>query len=440
MTRCLLVQPAGAARPVIELRHRLIRLLGRRLDFFADAIDERERFPSLSLLTVAGLLPCDFALEYLDEEAAGTAATDERLARGGIDLLLVSMMNDGAHRGLALADRARARGIPSVCGGYYPSACPERVEGRFDAVVVGEAEDTLPALLADLLDGRRLAPRYVSRGDNPPERWPEPRYDLVPDFGRYSNLPLQATRGCPHACAFCAIAPLFGRSHRKKPPARVADEAARLAARAPRRPLYFCDENLTADRPYARALAEALTPLGIRYEAYADLSVAEDPELLRALRASGLFRLQIGLESLDPETLAAVSPRKAAMLPRYAEYVERIQATGIEVIAMFIVGFDRDTRETFAGIDAFMESTGCYNLNVEWLTPVPGTSVYEELRAAGRIVEGAWEREETVSFVPKRISPAALQAGTLWLAWRHAEPARAAARRKRFKRQLAALV
>jgi hypothetical protein len=81
MTRCLLVQPAGAARPVNALRNRLIDALKDRLDFFADAIDRHERFPSLSLLTVAGLLPRDWRLEYLDEEADGP--DHARLDRAG---------------------------------------------------------------------------------------------------------------------------------------------------------------------------------------------------------------------------------------------------------------------------------------------------------------------------------------------------------------------
>lgn len=432
MTRALLVAPRGAARPQIALRNRVGDLLRGRLDLFADRADRRERFPPLGLLTVAGLLPNHFHIELCDEEAGDDAAV--ALARGSFDLMMVSMMNDGALRGVELAALARARGVATVCGGYYPSAVPERLAPRFDAVVTGEAEDTVPALLADLAAGRPLRPRYTSRGDNPPESWPAPRFDLIGDPARYSDMPLQATRGCAGGCSFCAIAPLFGRAFRAKPPERVAGEAAALARLAPRHPLSFADENLALAPAYAAELAAALAPLRRRFEAYADLSIADHPGLLDRLAAAGLYRLQVGLESLDPETLAEISPRKAAMLPEYEQRIAAIHAAGIEVVGMFIVGFDRDTRATFAAIDAFCARTRLASVNIEWLTPVPGTAAYDRLAAEGRILPDAWEREETVSFVPKNLTPAALQALTVWLAWRHAAPERVADRRAWFKR------
>jgi hypothetical protein len=89
---------------------------------------------------------------------------------------------------------------------------------------------------------------------------------------------------------------------------------------------------------------------------------------------------------------------------------------------MFIVGFDADTRDTFARIDAFAAETNLFNMNVEWLTPVPGTC-FRKIEAEGdRRGEGG-DRLVRARNLTRRAAGA-----HVWLAWRHAEPARAADR------------
>lgn len=427
-----LIQPAGATHDLHRLRNQLIDLLSAELSFFADQMDHMERFPSLALLTLAGLLPAEANLTLIDEESAGPDFTRQTLTTGSFDLALVSVMNHQAARAREIGTMLKELGIPSVCGGYYPSAAPERLTESFDSIVSGEAEDTLPRLLNDFSRGN-LSPRYISTGGNPAEKFPLPRYDLLTDPALYSHMPLQASRGCIHECTFCTISSLYGRGFRIKDPHRVVEEISRIREVAPRHPLYFCDENLCLDRSWARKLTHALMPLRITFEAYADISIGDDPQLLHCLRQAGCRQLQIGLESLDPQTLAEVSPWKASLLPRYPDLISRIQDAGIEVIGMFIAGFDRDTPDTFKRLNEFIEGTNLYNFNLEWLTPVPGTKIYEKLSAAGRIIEGAWEEEETISFIPAQITPAALQWGSIWLSWQFHQPNRTATRRKYFK-------
>jgi radical SAM superfamily enzyme YgiQ (UPF0313 family) len=77
-----------------------------------------------------------------------------------------------------ISKRFRAAGKKVVLGGYLPSMLPDRVEGIFDAIVVGEGDEVWPQLLDDIEQGK-LKSRY--RASQPPDinNLPVPRYDLI---------------------------------------------------------------------------------------------------------------------------------------------------------------------------------------------------------------------------------------------------------------------
>ncbi|TEU14620.1 MAG: radical SAM protein, partial [Anaerolineales bacterium] len=107
------------------------------------------------------------------------------------------------HKGLANATL--------VAGGPHPSGDPEgTLEIGFDVVVVGEGERTFPDLLArlfakdSLIDLPGLAfwdGRQVRRSG----RAPMVDIDAFPPFAiRHTRFaPVEISRGCPYACAFC---------------------------------------------------------------------------------------------------------------------------------------------------------------------------------------------------------------------------------------------
>lgn len=63
------------------------------------------------------------------------------------------------------------------------------------------------------------------------------------------------------------------------------------------------DDNIIADPDYAGRFFRELTPLGIRWLAQSDISIAEDDELLGLAAKSGCIGLLIGLESIHQEDL-----------------------------------------------------------------------------------------------------------------------------------------
>lgn len=52
-----------------------------------------------------------------------------------------------------ISKRFRAAGKKVVLGGYLPSMLPDRVEGLFDSIVIGEGDEVWPQLLDDIEQG-----------------------------------------------------------------------------------------------------------------------------------------------------------------------------------------------------------------------------------------------------------------------------------------------
>jgi radical SAM superfamily enzyme YgiQ (UPF0313 family) len=86
-----------------------------------------------------------------------------------------------------------------------------------DAVVVGEAESVWAEVLEDAR-GKCLKRRYQAGGFHNLTGLPRPRSELM-DLRRYRGkiIPTQATRGCPHHCAFCEVPLIYGHTYRRRP-------------------------------------------------------------------------------------------------------------------------------------------------------------------------------------------------------------------------------
>lgn len=119
-----------------------------------------------------------------------------------------------------LADLHRLRPAPVViAGGPHPSARPgEVLELGVDAVVTGEGEGPLPALLERLFARESpvgLPGVAILDSDKSLVQGPRPRpieLDEYPPMGVAHRRfgPIEITRGCPCACAFCQTSFLFG--------------------------------------------------------------------------------------------------------------------------------------------------------------------------------------------------------------------------------------
>jgi len=123
----------------------------------------------------------------------------------------------------------------------------------------------------------------------------------------------------------------------------------------------------------------------------------------------------VGFESLNAGNLS--DARKRTPAPEdYARRVELLHRYGIQVNGSFVLGFDHDGPDVFERTVRWIEANRLECATFHILTPYPGTPLFRQLEAQGRILHRDWDQYDTahVVFQPKNMSVAQLDAGYAW--------------------------
>ncbi len=385
--------------------------LGLTLPGFVERSKVIASLPSLGLLTLAGMTPGNHECVYLEiEDVAKMDALHD-----GFDLVAISSFSAQIHEAYALADQYRASGTPVVLGGLHATAQPEEAGAHADAVVIGEAEAVWSRLLEDAERGA-LRQVYESDGSFDLATAPMPAFELL-EIDKYNRLTVQASRGCPHRCEFCANSLLLSRCYKQKPVEKVIAEIDRICGFWKRPFIEFADDNALVDKRYWRELLRELKHRNVRWFAETDLSVHEDDELLALMRESGCSEVLIGFESpfaAGLDGLELNSNWKVKHWPEYVQAVRNIQSAGIRVNGCFVLGLDGHTPEVFDAVYDFARRSELFDVQITVLTPFPGTPLYDRLAREDRLLNPtAWQKCTLfdVNFLPQPMTIDELHGG-----------------------------
>ncbi len=328
----------------------------------------------LALPTVAALTPDHYEIKIIDEEM-DSLSIDRKP-----DIVGITAMIPNINRAYEIANAYRALGVPVAMGGAQVSFNIEESLRHADTIVVGEAEAVWEQCLADFESGQ-LKPVY--RADTFPEfkRSPRPRWDLV-GTDKIMALGVQVSRGCPYHCEFCLVPNMFGCRQRY----RDIDDVIAEIQSLPKKQISFVDDNLSADKSYARELMRRLKPLGVSWICQASLDLADDEYLLKEMAEAGCTSILFGIESLNPDSLMETR-KKHNRIAKYASAIRRVHEAGIIAIASFIVGFDADTLDAFDEIYTFTADNHILYIMLNVLTAYPGTRLYERMQSEGRLTD-----------------------------------------------------
>ena len=334
----------------------------------------------LGLLVLAGLTPAEWDISILDENLAAIDYDD--LPRP--DLVGVTAFTSQAPRAYEIVKHFRSRGVPVVMGGIHATMCLDEASMRVDSVVTGEAEAVWPQVLEDARAGC-LKPRYEG-GRATMDQIVPARHDLLPHGYAFGSI--QTTRGCSLNCTFCSVTQFNGASYRQRPIPEIVEEFKSI----PEQRVLIVDDNLIGRKPehierakrLFRALAEANT--GKSWIGQTTINFADDEELLALAEKAGCSGLFIGFESATPEGQPELGRKSALLSGRNAPAsVARMQRHNMIVVGSFIIGLDSDRPGVGRLIAEAADRYGVDSMNVLFLTPLPGTRLWKELTAEGRI-------------------------------------------------------
>jgi len=342
----------------------------------------------LSLMVLAGLTPRDWDVTIVDENLGAP----DYSAMPRPDLVGITAFTSQANRAYEVAAHFRSLGVPVVMGGIHATMCLAEVAERVDAVVTGEAEGVWAQVLDDARHGC-LKPRY-NGGLADMNAVPLARHDLLP--GRYAFGAVQTTRGCPLNCTFCSVTAFNGAKYRQRPIPDVVREFQAVREKH----VLVVDDNLVGTLPEhierAKDLFRALAQANVRKQwiAQATINFADDEELLTLAARAGCRGVFIGFESPTPDGLREIGKKFNLLKGRdFRASVRRIQRHHILVVGSFILGLDVDEPGIGKLIADVATRYGVDNLNTLFLTPLPGTRLWDQMKADGRLGLGAFPED-----------------------------------------------
>ena len=332
----------------------------------------------LCFAILKSLTPDDVEVELFDERIEPIPFDIDT------DLIAMTVETYTARRAYQLADRYRERGLPVVMGGYHPTFVPEEALEHADAVVKGDAEGIWERVVADARAGNLQ--RIYENDEFLPLDGPLPDRSIFAGK-KYAPVGLvQFGRGCRFNCTFCSIRAFYGNNLRQRSIPDVVDDIRSSG----KRHIFLVDDNLFVDRDKARALFEALVPLGISWSCQVSIDIARDVELVQLMRRSGCISALIGFESLNPDSLRQLNKHWNTKWQSYDDAIDVFRRAGIMLYGTFIFGCDTDSPDDFHDVVQFALRNKFVLANFNPLTPTPGAPLYDELLAEGRLLHDRW--------------------------------------------------
>jgi len=342
---------------------------------------------SLALPYLASLTPDDWEVTVTDE------LLEDVDFDAPTDLVAITTWTLTSLRAYDIAQEFRKRGKLVIMGGPHVFFHTTEAMSYADAIAIGEGEYVWGRMLEDAAAGR-LQPIYHADKLHDLKNLPFPRYDVLKmnRYGRIKTFAVQTSRGCPFKCDFCSERLYLGEGFRYRPVEDVVEEIKRCKGRY----FLFADSNFGGDRVHAMELMEALIPLKIRWSALWSLYLCKDEAFMDLACRSGLLHLNLGMESINPESLRLMN-KKQNKVDEYRQILTGLRKRGISYSLNLIFGLDGENMQMF---DATVDFLKKYKAPVAYfniLTPHKGTPFYDRMMKENRILNpediGRWPGE-----------------------------------------------
>jgi radical SAM superfamily enzyme YgiQ (UPF0313 family) len=333
-----------------------------------------------------------------------------------------------------------ARSIRTVCpaahiclGGHHPIAFPfESAElPEFDSIIVGEGEDTFPALVEALQMGRDFTqitgvytkesiqqyrnlpatdPRFLTSVTVPSayieslDNLPIPDRSVIQHLnyrsivGASSHLAtIISSRGCPCQCTYCDVP---YKQYRQRSISAVADEI-KVCLDMGYKEIHFYDDlfNITPERVIA--FCDEINNRGYRFDwDFRGRVNTVTRESLKRARAAGCRMISFGVETGSDEGLRLL--KKNTNTAQIRDVFRWCRELGILTIADFMIGlpFEKTADDVKQNVDFLLELDPDY-AQFSILSLFPNTEIFADAARRGLIDPLRWKdfaREPTQNF------------------------------------------
>ncbi len=330
------------------------------------------------------------------------------------DIIGIGSMGHAIYRAFDIAKEFKKRNKIVFMGGYMASMVPEIALDYVDSVVIGDAEISFPKLLADFESKGCIDTIY----DNPLENLEHlklPRYELLAEKRIGNMLPVQAGRGCNHTCSFCSIACLYKGRHLMRPVEDVIRDIKKIKSLGFKR-FFLIDDNIINSPEYLEELCRSIRPLKMKWATQCTMNLAKNKSLLKLVAGSGCEILSLGIESISQEGLNRLN-KQWLRVDEHKKLIKAFNEAGIMISAEMMIGTDDDTVESIRATCEFILKAKLPLVRVYILTPIPATSLYDEMKKSGRLIHENYKNYTAAECVhhPENITPEDLTKMYEWM-------------------------
>jgi len=293
-----------------------------------------------------------------------------------------------------------------ITGGTHASVFPDEILKNFpfiDFIISGEYEETLLSLISAISknpeeikiisgigfidykeDSIILNPnsKPVDINSLPyPARNRQTILQYNEMFCKFSpNVSLLSSRGCPYHCNFCLWPQVFYKNnlYRTRNVKSVADELEYLKSNYNFKEYYFDDDSINISKNHINDLCKEISgrKLNIHWACMGNAGNF-DIDTVELMAASGCEAIKLGVESGADEILLTLKNKICREeLIRKINYFKKFN---IRTHLTFSIGHANETEKTLRETLDFIDRVNPESLQVSFLTPFPGTDLYNNL-------------------------------------------------------------
>ncbi len=337
-------------------------------------------FQPLSLAYIAAVTPSHWEVKILDENI-------DEFQFEEADLIGITAFTSNINRAYEIARIYRKKKIKVIIGGIHISMLPNEALHYADTIVTGEVEGIWNQVITDFENNRLLA-RYNGPRIDLSQTPIIPRHDLL--HPNYFWNSVQTSRGCPFNCNFCSVSRYLGKEHRQRRAKNVLDELEKIKGKY----ITFIDDNLIGhsleSRNRAIELFEGMIGRGLnkKWWMQCSMNAADDEHVIKLAAQAGCMYVFIGFETVNNNSLKEM--KKGINLKigveNYKRVVDRFHKYGIGILGSFIIGNDYESPEYYKELGDFLVTSNVDIVQINILTPLPGTDLMEKMKAEGRLI------------------------------------------------------
>lgn len=318
-------------------------------------------------------------LERIKESVPGAVT----LAVGTVNLLMAGRVARG--RGVDFAVQGEPMSVvPRLLDALREDADPAEVPGvAFESD--GQVIDTGQAPFEEDLDSLAFTPYRLMRMEKYVSKYFAPGRRVAQ---------IVSTKGCPFKCGYyCPYPATYGTKVRYRTPELVAEEMQVLRAYHGVEHFIFRDQNFTIDGEHAERVCRAILDRGldVSWVCETRLTLVDNAELLRLMRAAGCAQINFGLETGDPAIFESVG-KPGCEYDRIIEAVEATRSAGIRAHGHAVVGLPGESWSSVRNTARLLKRCSFDSVNFSRIVPVPGTRFYEDAKARGWVLSNELSR------------------------------------------------